>query len=82
MMILPFFLGKQGKTLLLLGALLMLFGVIVATNPEILVWIVSSFFIFLGAVLFTIGLSLYQQQKKMRASSGPFMEYLSDWQRK
>ena len=80
-MILPLLFGKKGKALLWFGVLLMLFGILVAANPEILVWIVSSFFILVGAILFTIGLSLYQQQKKMHSPSGPFMEYPSDWKR-
>lgn len=54
-----------GKGLLILGSMLILFGVLIAVYPQILVVLISSFFLFLGLVLFGLGLQRYQVSKKM-----------------
>jgi hypothetical protein len=81
MILSSFLLGQQGKGLLFLGFLLFLFGILIAAYPEILVWIISSFFILVGVILFSIGLQIYQRKKKMNAAA-PFMDYSDVWQLK
>ncbi len=56
--------GGNGKGMLIFGGILILFGIAVSLRPEILVFLISSFFIFIGLILFSIGLRKYQRSKK------------------
>ncbi len=68
-----FFRLGSGKALLWVGGVFVLFGILVALDPQILVFLISGFFILVGGTLFAVGLTLYQAAKR-RGGGKAFVE--------
>lgn len=78
-MIFPFLYssGRNGKGLLLVGGVFIVFGSLITVYPQILVWLISSLFFCIGLILFGWGMTIYQASKKK--SSSPYIEYEELW---
>ena len=54
-----------GITMTLFGLLLIVFGVLVAVEPRILVMLVSALFLFFGSLVMVLGIGVWKFQHKI-----------------
>ena len=67
-----------GPSMVVIGLTMILFGWLVITMPEILAYLVGGFFIFIGAGLFTWGLTVRRIEKATTRVDSDTIEIIRD----